>query len=132
MRNHFACNEEHGIGAARAVQERTGNGRGILMNRQQQDLDRYITGNYGEDQFRSDEWPELNAHRLNWETHNNPHVYEYDPTDDGPEIEIVARIKAAYPRTWDGSLRRILNDSYLVRLDRMKTECAARRILEDR
>jgi hypothetical protein len=46
-------------------------------------------------------WPTLSAHRLNWETHNNPHIYEYDPTDDGPEIAIIARIKAAFPITWN-------------------------------
>jgi hypothetical protein len=37
----------------------------------------------------SDFWPGLSAHRECWEHRNCPLVYEYDPTDDGPEI--VAR-----------------------------------------
>jgi len=64
-----------------------------MNTRQRQDLDNYITGHYGEDQFReqSDCWPELTAHQEHWERHNNSYVYEYDPTDEGPE-QSVARI----------------------------------------
>ena len=46
------------------------------------DLDNYITGHYGEDQFREED------DMLN--------VYEYDPTDDGPEAEVITRILAAH------------------------------------
>jgi len=31
----------------------------------------------------------MTAHRIFWENRNNPHVYEYDPADDGPEVEII-------------------------------------------
>lgn len=27
------------------------------------------------------------AHEAYWETHHNPHVFQYDPTDDGPETD---------------------------------------------
>jgi hypothetical protein len=43
-------------------------------------------------QINSQYWPELSAHQIYWEHHNNPHVYEYDSTDDGPEVEIIRRI----------------------------------------
>jgi hypothetical protein len=100
------------------------------MNRQQQDLDRYITGNYGEDQFQSDFWPRLPAHLLYWETHNNPHVYEYDPTDDGPEVEIIARIKAAYPITWDPILQNAAREIARGLADDLLTVLAAWKIEE--
>lgn len=78
-----------------------------MDSRQRQDLDNYITGHYGEDQFeRSEFWPEISAHQEYWERHTCAQVYEYDPTDDGPEVEIVARIKAAHPLTWDPALNR--------------------------
>ncbi len=44
--------------------------------------------------LRSEFWPAPSAHREYWERHNCPHVYEYDPTDDGPEVEIVKSIVA--------------------------------------
>ena len=43
----------------------------------------------------SNYWPAPTAHREHWERFNNPYVYEYDPTDDGPEVEIITRILAA-------------------------------------
>jgi len=46
---------------------------------------------------RSEFWPEPTAHRHYWERHNCPHVYEYDPTDDGPEVEAITRILASHP-----------------------------------
>jgi hypothetical protein len=64
--------------------------------RQRQDLDRYITGNYGEDQYRkpfhSPYWPPQTAHQIFWEQNNCPFVYEYDPADDGPEVEVSRAI----------------------------------------
>ena len=55
---------------------------------------------------RSPFWPTPTAHRIHWEQNNCPHVYEYDPTDDGPEVEIITRIKIAHPFTWDASINR--------------------------
>ena len=46
---------------------------------------------YIQNEHRSPLWPPLTAHRIFWETRNNPHVYEYDPTDEGPEVEIIQR-----------------------------------------
>jgi hypothetical protein len=66
-------------------------------NRHRQDLDNYITGHYGEDQFRSDLWSEISAHQQHWECRNNPWVYEYDPTDDGPEVEIIRSVCTKFP-----------------------------------
>jgi len=63
-----------------------------MDNRQRQDLDRYITGNYGEDQFVNDDFPET-AHAL---YSADSGVYLYDPTDDGPECEIITRILARH------------------------------------
>lgn len=45
---------------------------------------------------RSEHWPDITAHREYWERHNNPHVYEYDPTDDGPEAEIGVAIRVSH------------------------------------
>lgn len=42
---------------------------------------------------RSEHWPDLTAHRDYWERHNNPHIYEYDPTDDGPEVEAIISVR---------------------------------------
>jgi hypothetical protein len=44
--------------------------------------------------LRSEFWPTPSAHREYWERHNCPHVYEYDPTDDGPEADIIKSILA--------------------------------------
>lgn len=64
--------------------------------RQRQDLDNYITGHYGEDQFeRSEFWPVPTVHQEHAERHLLHDVYEYDPTDDGPEVELITRILAA-------------------------------------
>ncbi len=41
---------------------------------------------------RSPFWPEHSAHRDFWERHNCAHVYEYDPTDDGPEAMICRAV----------------------------------------
>jgi hypothetical protein len=43
---------------------------------------------------RSEFWPDTTAHRSYWERHNCSFVYEYDPTDDGPEVEILKAIHA--------------------------------------
>lgn len=44
---------------------------------------------YTQNDYLSILWPPLTAHKIFWENRNNPHVYEYDPTDDGPEVEII-------------------------------------------
>jgi len=44
---------------------------------------------YTQNEHRSPLWPSMTAHRIFWENRNNPHVYEYDPADDGPEVEII-------------------------------------------
>jgi hypothetical protein len=36
--------------------------------------------------------PPLTAHREHWERRHCALVYEYDPTDDGPEVDIIRRI----------------------------------------
>ena len=45
---------------------------------------------------RSEFWPEQSAHRNYWERHNCAYVYEYDPTDDGPEVEVLKAIHATH------------------------------------
>lgn len=45
----------------------------------------------------SDYWPAPTAHRDFWERHNNPYVYEYDPTDDGPEVEAIIAVRINHP-----------------------------------
>jgi len=45
---------------------------------------------------RSEFWPVSTAHRSYWERHNCAYVYEYDPTDDGPEVEILKAIHATH------------------------------------
>jgi hypothetical protein len=39
---------------------------------------------------------EISGHRLAWVC-NNRGVYDYDPTDDGPECEVITRILASQP-----------------------------------
>jgi hypothetical protein len=48
--------------------------------------------------LRSEFWPEQTVHRAYWEQHNCAPVYEYDPTDDGPECEAITHILAAHPQ----------------------------------
>ena len=84
-----------------------------MDSRQRQDLDNYITGHHGEDQFREDYgdepdiappaecrsefWPMLSVHQEYAQRHILHDVYEYDPTDDGPECEVITRILASHP-----------------------------------
>jgi hypothetical protein len=99
-----------------------------MNNRERQGLDRYITGNYGEDQFKNcDEefWPAPSAHRSYWELQNNLNVYEYDPTDDGPEIVIFERFKATFPFTWDPALNRVVDELSRSQADWLFTTLAA-------
>jgi hypothetical protein len=42
-------------------------------------------------------WPNLSVHQDYWEHHNNPHVYTYDPADDGPEVEVIISIRINHP-----------------------------------
>ena len=64
-----------------------------MDNRQHQGLDRYITGNYGEDQFKgSEDYPDT-AHAHYQYVYLG--LYEYDSANDGPECEVITRILAA-------------------------------------
>ena len=84
-----------------------------MDSRQRQDLDNYITGHYGEDQFReerSEFWPQMTAHREYWERHNCAYVYEYDPTADGPEVEVINAFKVAFPFTWNAQVNEAAAD----------------------
>lgn len=60
--------------------------------RQRQDLNNHITGHYGEGQFQSEYWPVPSAHQEYWERNICALVYEYDPTDNGPEVETANAI----------------------------------------
>lgn len=44
---------------------------------------------YAQNEYRSKLWPPLTAHRIFWENQNNPDIYEYDPTDEGPEVWVI-------------------------------------------
>jgi hypothetical protein len=65
------------------------------------DLDNYITGHYGEDQFKGEEdpgldpsdWPET-VHADYIRANSFRTVYTYDPAADGPECEVITRILA--------------------------------------
>jgi hypothetical protein len=46
--------------------------------------------------FHSPYWPAQTAHQIFWDRNNCPFVYEYDPTDDGPETEIGRGILEAH------------------------------------
>jgi len=59
------------------------------------DLDNYITGHYGEDQFREED--EDTGHAFAFFTSPLSNAYVYDPADDGPEVETITRILASYP-----------------------------------
>jgi hypothetical protein len=66
----------------------------------------------------SDYWPPPSVHRDHWEHHHNPYVYEYDPTDDGPEAHIVRSVLASHTQgeLWEEWLARgvrILNQLIL-------------------
>ena len=46
--------------------------------------------------LRSIFWPEATAHRAYWERNNCALVYEYDPSDDGPEVEVATAILSSH------------------------------------
>ena len=62
--------------------------------RQSRDLDNYITGHYGEDQFKGQEY---SAHQEYRDGHSLGGVHDYDPADDGPEVEIIDSILINHP-----------------------------------
>ncbi len=66
----------------------------MLTRRESASLDRYITGNYGEDQFKPLNFDNTSGHAMAFYTSPMADVYEYDPADDGPECEIITRILA--------------------------------------
>jgi hypothetical protein len=37
-------------------------------------------------------WPTLTAHQNYWEGYNCAYVYVYDPTDDGPEVDVCKAV----------------------------------------
>jgi hypothetical protein len=51
--------------------------------------------------FHSPLWPIQTAHQIFWERNNCPFVYEYDPTDDGPEVEIGRAILTSHRTGFD-------------------------------
>jgi hypothetical protein len=59
--------------------------------RQRQDLDRYITGNYGEDQFKGMASVDAGT-SVHFDYCERPNAY-YDPADDGPEVETIISIR---------------------------------------
>jgi hypothetical protein len=60
-------------------------------------------------QSNSEFWTPPTAHQEFWERHNCAEVYQYDPTDDGPECEQLTRILATHPElTRDDEYRLIL------------------------
>ncbi|VVB50865.1 Uncharacterised protein [uncultured archaeon] len=63
-----------------------------MNSRQRQDLDNYITGHDGEDQFFKCPVEALSAHELFSFNRALPGVYDYDPTDDGPEVETILAV----------------------------------------
>ncbi len=49
-----------------------------------------------EPRVQSEYWIHPTAHRECWEMHNNSLIYEYDPTDDGPEAVTARLILASH------------------------------------
>jgi hypothetical protein len=76
-------------------------------------------------EHRSELWPEPSAHRLYWERNNCALVYEYDPTDDGPEVAVINLFKHAFPLTWDVSVVEAARDLSLGLADDFYTRVAA-------
>ena len=60
-----------------------------MDSRQRQDLDRYITGNYGEDQFASAEYVFPDTAHANYLLDVGGAWLTYDPTEDGPEVHTI-------------------------------------------
>ncbi len=56
-----------------------------MNSRESAALDRYITGNYGEDQFL-DEDDIMHGHEASFYNHT---IGDYEPTDDGPEADVI-------------------------------------------
>ena len=74
----------------------------MLTRREFASLERYIAGNYGEDQFPEPGELKISAHELyRLENVFFPSVYTYDPADDGPECEIITRILASHPEGYN-------------------------------
>lgn len=48
------------------------------------------------DEHRSWLYPYLSVHEEYWIQRNNHLVYEYDQTDDGPEVDIISSILASH------------------------------------
>jgi len=71
----------------------------MLTNRESASLDRYITGNYGEDQFEYEEHTvrDMSVHEEAFYLHGLPEVFTYDSAEDGPEVEIIKGILASQP-----------------------------------
>jgi hypothetical protein len=65
--------------------------------RQSRDFDNYITGHYGEDQFRGQEEEEYSVHREYCDNRSLEGVLDYDPATDGPEVEVIRAILIHFP-----------------------------------
>jgi hypothetical protein len=80
--------------------------------RQSRDLDNWITGHYGEDQFKDcdDEDQFDDGHMSAHEAFHfierfkspvvNPEPYIYDSADDGPEVEIIKKIMSSHMQSF--------------------------------
>ena len=47
-------------------------------------------------QSNSEFYPAPSVHQEYWENRHLP-VYEYDPADDGPEVEVIVAIRINHP-----------------------------------
>ena len=88
------------------------------------DLDNYITGHYGEDQFRDDpddnlcpdDYEDMAGHEYAFRMTSFGNVYTYDPAEDGPECEVITRILAHHPLYIPGRERDIIRKGRLMDL----------------
>ena len=79
-----------------------------MDSRQSRDLDNYITGHYGEDQFKGED-EEYSVHREYCDNRSLEGVLDYDPATDGPEVEVIRAILITFPELspcFPGGLRK--------------------------
>jgi hypothetical protein len=90
----------------------------MLTSRESASLDRYITGNYGEDQFNNesdfDETGSASGHAVAFYTSPQSHVYNYDAANDGPECEAITRILARHTLYTPGKEGELLRFEHFV------------------
>lgn len=110
-----------------------------MNSRERQALDRYITGNYGEDQFKDERDPGLcpedieyfeedfdvenvkvSGHAMAFCMSPMSDVYEYDPAENGPECEVITQILARHPLYIPGRERSSLQETRLLDAESLK------------